>query len=105
MICCEFHVRGGKTVLGFALSGHAGTFAEGENIVCAAVSSAALLTANAITEVLHAGDAQDGDGYLRVRVPAKDAARCAPMFQGFRLHMNGLAQQYPDHISVCDKEV
>lgn len=52
MIDANFYRRSGRLV-GFCVSGHAGYANSGRDIVCAAVSSAVQLTANAVTEVLH----------------------------------------------------
>ena len=51
MIRAEFFSKAGR-LTGFSVSGHAGYADAGEDIVCAAVSSAVQLTANGITEVL-----------------------------------------------------
>ena len=48
---------------GFSCNGHSGFSYEGMDIVCAAISSAAYLTANTVTEVIHAdaiAEAEDG---------------------------------------------
>ena len=60
MISIDFFAAQGA-LTGFSAHGHADTAPYGEDIVCAAVSSACLLTANTITEVLH----------LPAAVPAK----------------------------------
>ena len=51
MIKAEF-LSYGKDLVGFSVSGHAGAGRYGQDIVCAAVSSAVMLTANTITEFL-----------------------------------------------------
>ncbi len=44
----------GKLLAGFEMSGHADdSQAEGEAVLCAALSSAAYLVANTITDILH----------------------------------------------------
>ena len=57
------------------INGHSGSAASGEDIVCAAVSSAAYLTANTITEILHA-DASVfvDDGEMALRLPSEASA-------------------------------
>ena len=44
-------LRAGQTLLGYDISGHSGAGVAGEDVVCAAISSAAYLVANTITEV------------------------------------------------------
>ncbi|MFQ8600843.1 MAG: ribosomal-processing cysteine protease Prp [Oscillospiraceae bacterium] len=43
--------KSGDWFKGFEISGHAGYAGHGRDIVCASVSSAVMLTANAVTEV------------------------------------------------------
>jgi uncharacterized protein YsxB (DUF464 family) len=51
MILAEFFQSSSdKRLLGFAVSGHAGTAESGQDIVCASVSSAVMMTANNVTE-------------------------------------------------------
>lgn len=93
-----FRLKDGR-LCGFTLEGHTGAGKAGEDIVCAAVSSAAYLAANTITEFCDpAADAEARDGYLRVTV--RDAARCQDILRGFRLHMEQLQEQYPERIRV-----
>ena len=49
MICATFRYANGE-LKGFSLKGHAGGI-EGTDIVCAAVSSAAYMTANTLIEI------------------------------------------------------
>ncbi len=53
MIEAEF-LRYDGSLVGFSVSGHAGAGPFGKDIVCAAVSSATMLTANTITDYLFA---------------------------------------------------
>lgn len=93
-------------IVGFSMDGHAGYGEEGTDIVCAAVSSAAYMTVNTITEVLLV-DAKIlvDDGSLYVRVSKGDAVQCRNIFAGFKLHMVGLEEQYPENIQVNYLEV
>ena len=94
-------------LVGFDAHGHTGYADAGEDIVCAAVSSAAYLTANTITDILHIPAEIDvGEGEMRLRIrEEKDLSRCRDCLAGFRLHMTGLEEQYPDCISVNYLEV
>ena len=101
----EFFRKGG-TLTGFTLSGHAGTGTAGEDIVCAAVSSAAYMTANTLTEVYRLpADVSVRDGFLSVMLPEGDAARCRELMEGFLLHLSELQKQYPHNIQVSITEV
>lgn len=91
----KFFLRDGA-LIGFELSGH-----TGKNIVCAAVSSAAYMTVNTLTDVVGVKpDIDERDGYLRVVLPWKDAPRGRDLLEGFRLHLTELQKQYPHQIKV-----
>lgn len=107
MICVSFLTAASGELLGFSINGHADYGEAGTDIVCAAVSSAAYMTANTVTDVLHVGAqvlAED-DGSLYLRVKKGDAVPCRSLFAGFKLHMLGLEEQYPENISVSYLEV
>lgn len=100
-----FHTTG-PILTGFEISGHSGAGMAGEDVVCAAVSSAAYMAANTITDVCFcAATADADDGHMAVAVNRDDAVRCQDILKGFRLHMDQLAGQYPHHIQVIDLEV
>lgn len=111
MIGAEFFFSGGY-LSGFAVSGHAGGRRRGENIICAAVSSAAYLTANTLTDVMNIpaeiviteGEAPEGNR-LTVRVPAEHLERSNCILEGFYLHMTDLAEQYAKEITIDTMEV
>ena len=69
MIQAEFLMAEGGAAAGFHITGHAGGEA-GTDIVCAAVSSAAYLVANTVTEVMGLRPrelrAEDGDMLLEL---------------------------------------
>ena len=88
---------------GFRLSGHAGFAESGQDIVCAAVSSAAYLTANTVTDVAGVpADVTEKDGLLELTIAPQDAATVRDVLEGFRLHMTQLAEQYPQHITITE---
>lgn len=109
MTRCRFLTREG-VLTGFAIGGHTGFAALGSDVVCAAVSSAALMTANTITEVCRVrADIEEGDGRLKVLLPpgadVRGADRCRDVLEGFRLHMTELARQYPRNVHVETIEI
>ncbi len=67
---------------------------------CAAVSSAAYMAANTLTEI--AGipcDITERDGFMQLTVKAgSDSAQI--ILRGLKLHLEELCKQYPKHISV-----
>jgi len=95
-------------LVGFSINDHAGYGDAGNDIVCAAVSSAAYLIANTITDVMHLHatirvDEENADMLLKIE--EKDAIRCRDLLTGFKLHIVGLEEQYPENIQVSYLEV
>ena len=104
MISADFFVTDGGVLTGFSVSGHSGYAEEGRDIVCAAVSAMAYLTANTITEVIGAdADIENDEGLLSLRVNKGDEGKCEIPLKGFYLQMKELVKQYPEYIRI--KEV
>ncbi|MEE0060505.1 MAG: ribosomal-processing cysteine protease Prp [Acutalibacteraceae bacterium] len=95
-------------LVGFRITGHSGFAESGSDIVCAAISSAAYLVANTITEVIRVSaeiDVNEDNGDMLLRVFQKDATACRDILQGFKLHMLALEEQYSDYMIVNNTEV
>ena len=101
-----FTTRDGSLV-GFDISGHADFAERGQDIVCAAVSSAAFLVANTICEIIKLTAETDVDeqGGMYLRVNRSDASSCSDVLLGFKLHLQGLEEQYPENLTVNYLEV
>lgn len=105
MIRAEFLMRAGQPA-GFRVSGHSGYSGAGTDIVCAAVSSAAYMAANTITDVIGAAaDVSVEDGRMVLKLPEQSVASCSAVLKGFRLHLAALKKQYPKNIELTDTEV
>ncbi|MBQ6570385.1 MAG: ribosomal-processing cysteine protease Prp [Clostridia bacterium] len=91
---------------GFEISGHSGAGFAGADIVCAAVSSCAYMTANTVTEIIGANaDIEVTDGFMRF-VPDKNMAESyRDILNGFSLHLTELEKQYPNNLKVTFSEV
>ena len=90
MINAIFTVKGGY-VLGFEISGHSDFSEQGSDIVCSAVSSAAYMTANTITEVQHLNaEITVNDGFMKLNLSQQDAKTAEVILNGFLLHLNSL---------------
>ena len=99
MVHVKWFSRGGQLCC-FCIAGHAGG-AFGRDIVCAAVSSAALMAANTVTEVCGCSAVtRMRDGYLLCSVASGDLARAEDTLTGLQLHLNELQAQYPHKIQV-----
>ncbi len=105
MIKVEFF--GTEPVYGFHITGHSDINPEGPEILCAAVSSAAYMTANTVTDVLRLDpelQVSDGDMLLKVKTE-QEAEQCRMIFDGLRLHLSEIAQDYPKYLKVINSEV
>ena len=90
---------------GFSLSGHAGMGEYGQDIVCAAVSSAAYMTANTVTEIVGAAaDITVDDGLMELTVTDR-ITDCQDVLSGFRLHIQAHAEEYPKAVQLMNSEV
>ena len=94
-------------VLGFSMEGHAEYGEAGEDIVCAAVSSAAYLVVNTLTDVRHVPplSLRVDEGQMFFRIEPKDEPRCRELLQGFKLHLQSLEEQYPSALRVAYMEI
>jgi len=98
---------GTEPVYGFRITGHSDMNPGGPEILCAAVSSAAYMTANAVTEVLGLKPTllnRDGVMYLKVKSET-EAEQCRVLFDGLKLHLSSIAQDYPKYLKVTNSEV
>ena len=105
MIRSRFLERDGG-LCGFRIQGHADLAEAGRDILCAAVSSAAILTANTLTERLGArAGVRQADGYGDIWVVRDDRERCGAVLAAWRDHLTGLEEDYPNHVQVETTEV
>ena len=91
----------------FEISGHSDFADSGSDIVCAAVSSAAYMATNTITDVIKA-EAEvfvNGSGKMFLQVSEKKISSCVDILLGFKLHVLALEEQYPKNITVNYVEV
>ncbi len=97
MVKASFCIR--EDSASFTVKGHAGFADEGEDIVCAAVSSAVYMTVNTLTEIFGVKDTSSvKDGYLHFEISGNETAR--DIIKGLKLHVSGLAEEYPDYVKV-----
>ena len=97
MVKASFCIR--EDSASFTVKGHAGYAEEGEDIVCAAVSSAVYMTVNTLTEIFGVKDtSRVKDGYLHFEISGNETAR--DIIKGLKLHISGLADEYPDYVTV-----
>ena len=99
MIRVKFLI-GNNRLTGFEIKGHAMFAESGKDVVCAAVSSAAYMAANTVTEIIGAkAKATATDGAMHFEV-CEECDKCLAVLKGFELHMTELSKQYPQNIKV-----
>ena len=95
-------IREKSFIVGFEITGHSTQNVkdtEGK-IVCAAISSAALMAANICTEIIGAiGESYAEDGIMKVKLNSK-VNETQVIFEGLKLHLTELAQEYPERVKV-----
>ncbi len=108
MLKAEFFVTDFGGITGFDIQGHSGYAESGSDIVCAAVSSAAYMTANIITDIIGVNadvSVNENIGQMKVEINKKDVALCSNIFRGFKSHLLMLEEIYPKNIMVSYVEV
>ena len=96
-------------ITGFEAKGHSGYATAGEDIVCAAVTSAVRLVETTVNDVLGleaAVKVRQKDAYLSLKLPAKlgqtAESTCQTLMTALMVHFAQLHEEYPDHIIVLE---
>ena len=99
----------GSRIVGFEIQGHTGHAPAGEDIVCAAVTSAVRLTECTINDVLGleaAVKVREKDASITLKLPARlgqtNESTCQALLTGLMVHLVQLAEEYPNTISVME---
>ena len=100
-----FSSQGGK-LLSVDILGHAGYAEEGEDIVCAAISSAVMLTHALLFDVQHIPVdtlIEDEGAHIRITLPeGLGMERGQDALMALKLHFTELEQNYPDFLNVME---
>ncbi len=87
-----------------SVKGHAGYAEHGQDIVCAAVSSAVQLTANLLTETFATGAEASAKGdTVNIRTDGSDTA--AKLLDALYVHLQCISEEFPDTIQFEITEV
>ena len=108
MITATFHMEGDRIVT-FHLEAHSGLAPQGEDILCAAVTSAVRLTECAVNDVLglEAGvKVKPEKALISLKLPGglneSNDSLCQTLLTGLMLHLSQLHEEYPDNIIVME---
>ena len=108
MTTVTFHSQGSR-IAGFEVQGHSGFAPEGEDIVCAAVTSAVRMTECAVNDVLGleaSVKVRDKDASISLKLPnglgQTNESTCQTLLAALMVHLVQLAEEYPEHISVLE---
>lgn len=107
MINIILYISKSLETLGFNILGHSGYSGYGSDIVCAAVSSAAYMTVNTLTDIIgiKADVFVDKNGEMNVLIDSKYYSDCKAVLEGFKIHVFSLAKMYPKNINIKCTEV
>ena len=101
----------GSRIVGFEVKGHSGYAPEGEDIVCAAITSAVRLTECAVNDVLGLGAAvkvKEKDASISLKLPGAlgqtNEATCQALMTALMVYFTTLHEEYPDNIIVVEEE-
>lgn len=111
MITVTFHSEGDRLV-GFEVKGHSGLAPEGEDILCAAVTSAVRLAECAVNDVLGleaAVKVRPKDAFISLKLPGSlgqtNESTCQTLLTALMVYCTDLHEEYPDNIIVLDKDM
>ena len=98
-------------IIGFDVQGHSGWGESGEDIVCAAITSAVRLveaTVNDVMGLCAAVKVREADASISLRLPGGLAntaeSTCQNLLTGLMVYLAQLHDEYPDNIEVLEDE-
>ena len=96
-------------MVSFQVKGHSGLAEAGEDVLCAAITSAVRLTECAINDVLcleASVKVSERDASVTLKLPSRleDSVEetCQTLLAAFLLHLVNLAEEYPENITVLE---
>ena len=110
MTTVTFHTEGSR-ITGFDAVGHAGFASEGEDIVCAAITSTIRLiecTLNDVMGICAAVKINEKTAAISLRLPGSlgqtAESTCQTLLTGMMVYLSELHSEYPDNIEVLEAE-
>ena len=103
MINAKFYTKSGE-LTGFSISGHA-EYSDGDDIVCASVSSAVQLTCNLITDSFKTEAEASAVGNTITLKLKSDDTNARKVLDGLKTHLTLIAEDYEGTIKITFTEV
>ena len=109
MIRAVFERKNGR-LCGFRMSGHAGYADAGQDIVCAAVTSAVQYATIMITEQFREpcqeqADEQGDENLVTVRLTSPEKGQAAAVLEGLCMHLSILSEDFPGMIAIKIRQI
>ena len=108
MTVVSFHMEGSR-VVGFDVKGHSGLAEEGQDVLCAAVTSAVRLTECAVNDVLGleaSVKVKEERALISLRLPGglgqTNESTCQTLLAALMVYFTQLQEEYPDNIIVME---
>ena len=108
MTTVTFHTEGSR-IVSFEVQGHSGYAPEGEDIVCAAITSTVRLiecTLNDVMGLCAAVKVNEKTASISLRLPGSlgptAESTCQTLMTALMVHFAQLHEEYPDHIIVLE---
>ena len=109
MTTVTFHTEGSR-IVSFEVQGHSGYAPEGEDIVCAAVTSAVRLAECAVNDVLGleaSVKVREKEAAVALKLPrglsGENDAVCQTLLAALMVHFASLRDEYPDYLTVLEE--
>ena len=105
MICADFFRNEHDRLVGFRITGHAGYADYGEDVCCASVSSAVMLTANTVTEAFKIkADVAVEENEIILRLENDSSEEGDKLLLGLLTHLYFLAEEFSGRIKVTVRD-
>ena len=105
MTTAEFFRKDGE-VTGFKVKGHSGYEDRGKDVVCASVSSAVMLAANVVTEVLgHDAEVSAYEDTIILKTNIKGDEKLQKLYEMLIAQLDHIALEFENNLKVQFTEV
>ena len=101
----------GSRITGFSVEGHSGFADQGEDVLCAAITSAVRLTECAVNDILGleaSVKVREKDASISLKLPGglgqTNESTCQTLLTALMVYFAELHEEYPDHLIVFDND-